>query len=126
MDHRAVPVEVLREFVRDQAELSSVRQLAAEIGLGRTTLHSFVTGETTPHPRVRRLIALWYLQKMEQSSGSDAVKPYAAALEILLADLPAERRSSAKQELVELLTQTHSAEGRAAPRWLEWLRKDTR
>jgi hypothetical protein len=123
MDHRSVPVEVLREFVRDQAELSSVRQVAAEIGLGRTTLHSFVTGESTPHPRVRRLIALWYLQKTQNTSTADAMKPYAAALEILLGDIPTDRRGAAEHAVLELLAQTHTAEGGRGPHWLELLRR---
>lgn len=121
MDHRSVPLDVLRDFVRSQAELSSLRQVAAEIGLGRTTLHSFINGETNPHPRVRRLLGLWYLQKLEQAPDIDVARPYAAALEILLSEVPEDRRRAAQQSLLQLLAETH-AEGGAAPRWLELLR----
>lgn len=126
MDHRSVPVEVLREFVRDQSELSSVRQVAAEIGLGRTTLHSFLAGETTPHPRVRRLIALWYLQKVQETGELEAVRPYAAALEILLSHIPPERRRAAEQEVLDALAQTHAQSNTTPPRWLELLRSHAR
>lgn len=125
MDHRAVPLEVLRDFVRSQTELSSIRQVAAEVGLGRTTLHSFVNGETNPHPRVRRVLALWYLQELEQAPDIDVARPYVSALEILLADVPDEKKREAQQRLLEFLAQTHEAGG-AAPRWLELLRTQPR
>lgn len=125
MDHRAVPLEVLRDFVRSQAELSSIRQVAAEVGLGRTTLHTFINGETNPHPRVRRLLGLWYLQKLEQAPDIDVARPYVAALEILLSEVPEERRRAAQQSMLELLTETHSEAG-AAPRWLELLQTQPR
>jgi transcriptional regulator with XRE-family HTH domain len=125
MDHRAVPLEVLRDFVRSQTELSSIRQVAAEVGLGRTTLHSFVNGETNPHPRVRRVLALWYLQELEQAPDIDVARPYVSALEILLADVPEEKRREAQQSLLEFLEQTHEG-GEATPRWLELLRTQPR
>ncbi|MBW3572370.1 MAG: hypothetical protein KY467_14810 [Gemmatimonadetes bacterium] len=121
-----MPLEVLRDFVRSQTELSSIRQVAAEVGLGRTTLHNFVTGETRPHPRVRRLLALWYLQKLEQAPDMDVARPYAAALEILLSDVPEERRRAAQETVLELLAETHSDAGAGAPRWLELLRTHPR
>ncbi len=125
MDHRAVPLEVLRDFVRSQTELSSIRQVAAEVGLGRTTLHSFINGETNPHPRVRRVLALWYLQQLEQAPDIDVARPYVSALDILLADVPEEKRREAQQSLLEFLAQTHEG-GEAAPRWLELLRTQPR
>jgi hypothetical protein len=125
MDHRAVPLEVLRDFVRSQTELSSIRQVAAEVGLGRTTLNAFINAETNPHPRVRRVIALWYLQKLEQAPDIDVARPYVSALEILLADVPEDRKREAQQSLLELLGETHAAVGEA-PRWLELLRTQPR
>lgn len=125
MDHRAVPLEVLRDFVRSQTELSSIRQVAAEVGLGRTTLNAFINAETNPHPRVRRVLALWYLQKLEQAPDIDVARPYVSALAILLADVPDDRKSEAEQGLLDLLERTHAAAG-AAPRWLELLRTQPR
>lgn len=50
MDHRTVPLEVLREFARSYAELTSLRTVAEDAGVGRSTVHSFITTEkhTTP------------------------------------------------------------------------------
>lgn len=124
-DHRAVPLEVLRDFVRSQTELSSIRQVAAEVSLGRTTLHAFIYGHTTPHPRVRRVLALWYLQKLEQAPDIDVARPYVSAFDILLSDVPDDRRQDAQQSLLEVLAETHAAVG-AAPRWLELLQTQPR
>jgi hypothetical protein len=124
-DHRSVPLDVLRDFVRSQAELTSLRQVAAEVGLGRTTLHSFINGETTPHPRVRRMLGLWYLQKLDQAPDIDVARPYVSALDILLAEVPEDRRRAAQESMLDLLATSHSEAGEV-PRWLELLRTQPR
>jgi transcriptional regulator with XRE-family HTH domain len=121
-DHRAVRMEVLQDFVRTQAELSSIRQVAAEVGLGRTTIHAFVNGESNPHPRVRRTLALWYLQKSAEAPDIDVARPYAAALGILLAALPESDREAGTAVLLEALEALHAGAG-SYPRWLELLLK---
>ena len=121
-DYRNVPIEVLRDFTRTQTEISSIRAVADEVGLGRSTLHKFILGRTNPQPRVRRLLGLWYLQKVEQAHDIDIARPYAAALQILLSDIPQERRSTAEHEVLDALAQTHSQSGALQPRWLELLR----
>lgn len=101
MDHRAVPVETLREFARDRAELTSVRQVAAEVGLGRTTLHNFISEDTTPHPRVRRLLALWYLREKEKEQAGFSPETYTSALGVLFGDLPPQDRAQAMATLLQ-------------------------
>jgi hypothetical protein len=122
-DYRAVPVEAMRRFAQDQAELTSIRQVAAEIGLGRTTLHKFVVGETMPHPRVRRLLALWYLRRHGHAADDDAaVRPYAAALQILLGDVPEDARERATAEVLDVLERGYTVAGGEPPAWLDALR----
>jgi hypothetical protein len=120
-DHRAVPVEAMRRFAQDQAELTSIRQVAAEIGLGRTTLHKFVAGETMPHPRVRRLLALWYLRRHGQGADGESLRPYASALQILLGGVPDEVRARATDEVLDVLRRGYAAGGEPPP-WLDALR----
>lgn len=60
-EHRAVPLYLLREFYMDMVELTSLRDVASAAGIRRSTLRNFVAG-TIPHPRIRRLLALYYLQ----------------------------------------------------------------
>lgn len=53
-DPDAVPVDELRRYARQECKQRSRREIAAEIGLGRTTLHNFVTRETnraSPRPQ---------------------------------------------------------------------------
>lgn len=78
-DYRRVPVEDLRRFAQDETELTSIRHVAAEVGIGRTTLHKFVAGETMPHPRVRRLLAMWYLRRHGNADESEAIRPEESA-----------------------------------------------
>lgn len=121
-DYRAVPLDALREFARDQSERTSLRQVAATSGVGRTTLHKFLQGETTPHPRIRRLLALWYLR--ERSAVLDAVvlEAYSGALELLLGALPEESREGAWKDMLDLLNHVYQASGVPLPAGLAALR----
>lgn len=120
-DYRAIPIEVLRDFARSQAETSSIRSVADEVGLSHSALHKFILGRTNPQPRARRLLGLWYLQKVEQAHDIDVARPYAAALDILLSEIPLEQRPEAEQGVIEMLAKVHTPSGEPPPRWLELL-----
>jgi hypothetical protein len=120
-DYRTVPVEAIRRFAQDETELTSIRHVAAEVGLGRTTLHKFVAGETMPHPRVRRLLALWYLRRHDQAAEDETVRPYATALGILLACVPDEVRMGAAEDVLNVL-ERHAVTGGERPPWMDALR----
>jgi transcriptional regulator with XRE-family HTH domain len=125
MDHRAVPLDVLREFALDQSERSSLRQVAAAIGLGRTTLQKFINAETTPHPRVRRQVALWYLANRETSEFAAPAVGWThqrSALQLLVGDLPEEGRTRAADDLLDIIADVHTKSGVAVPEWVERLR----
>jgi hypothetical protein len=123
---RNIPLEVLREFVRTQSEETSIRQVAADIGLGRTTLHSFINAETTPHPRIRRKIALWYLDWLQSAPDMDLVRPYAAALDVLTEGMPERQREGAVEIVLDGLELGFCSDGDSPPRWVEVLRFATR
>jgi hypothetical protein len=119
-DHRLIPLEVLRDFARSQSEITSIRTCADELGLGRSTFHHFIIGKSTPHPRVRRVLGLWFLAKQDEAEDIDVVRPYVSALAILVATLPDGDREAARALLVESLAAIYA--GRAErPRWLELL-----
>jgi hypothetical protein len=119
---RDVPIEAVRELARDYAERSSLRHLAPEIGLGHSTLHNFLNG-AAPHPRVRRLLAIWYL-RATGAAGEDeeAIRPYVSALEILLGGVPDEARDRATAAVLDVLEQGYASSGAAPPGWLRTLR----
>jgi hypothetical protein len=122
MDYRAVPVEVLREFARYQAELSSIRLVAEDAGVGRSTLHKFINAGTMPHPRVRRLLALWYLQRLSGVEETALVRPYLSALGILVAEVPEPSRGPVTTGVLDAVERGYAAVGEETPRWIEALR----
>lgn len=122
MDHRAVPLEVLREFARSHAELGSIRLVAEDAGVGRSTLHKFITAGTTPHPRVRRLLALWYLRRVSGMDETELVRPYVAALEVLIADVPGRSRGCVASEVLDSVDRGYAVAAEEPPRWVRVLR----
>jgi hypothetical protein len=119
MNPRDVPIDDVRELARDRAEQSSLRHLAPEIGLGHSTLHNFLNG-AAPHPRVRRLLGMWYLRETGAAGGEEeSLRPYAAAVEVLLGGVPASARGRATADLLEVLDRGY---GSKKPSWLQALR----
>ncbi|HEX8394425.1 MAG TPA: hypothetical protein VF665_18915 [Longimicrobium sp.] len=117
---REVSLEALRELALDRAEQSSIRVLAAEIGLGPSTLHNFLSG-ATPHPRVRRKLAEWFVGEV----GAERAYPdqaYASALGILLSAVDPAVRDDAAADVLGLIERVHVQNGTAAPAWLRRLR----
>lgn len=123
VDQRTVPLEVLREFARSQAELTSIRLVAEDAGVGRSTLHKFITAGTMPHPRVRRLLALWYLRRLGGVDETELVRPYASALEVLVGDVPELTRARVTTDVLDRVDQGYSDAGEEAPRWTSALRR---
>jgi hypothetical protein len=121
MHPRDVPIEAVRELARDRAEQSSLRHLAPEIGLGHSTLHNFLNG-AAPHPRVRRLLGIWYLRQTGAAQADDeTVRPYASALDILLAGVPAAAREHATRDVLDVLERGYAPTGKT-PDWITALR----
>lgn len=114
-DYRAVSIDALREFARDESERTSLRQVAQAAGVGRTTLHKFIQEKTSPHPRVRRLLALWYLRERADVAERATADGYAGAMELLLAAFPEDVRTRAWWELMEAVERLHEAHGVPAP-----------
>ena len=122
MDHRAVPLEVVREFARTRTELSSIRLVAEDAGVGRSTLHKFIAAGTMPHPRVRRLLALWYLRRLEGVDEMELVRPFASALGILLGDVPGTSQERVRLSILDSIEEGCTAVGEEGPRWVAVLR----
>jgi hypothetical protein len=118
VDHRTIPIEVLRDFAMTQVELTSTRQAAVEAGIGRTTLHAFIWQTSKTHPRVRRRLALWYLDKIAIAADVDVVRPYAASLHVLLAEMAPEQRERAEPLVIAALQSGFDLGPVGRPRWL--------
>jgi hypothetical protein len=121
-DHRDVPLEVLREAVRSLAEASSLRAVAEDAGVGRSTVHTFASGRTIPHPRVRRRLSLWYLRRVDGLDELELLRPYVAALDVLLADATDPVREDVTLDLLRAMENRYSGAGLDAPRWVTIMR----
>ncbi|HYW13906.1 MAG TPA: hypothetical protein VE871_18225 [Longimicrobium sp.] len=115
-------MEVLREFVRSQAELSSIRHVAEDAGVGRSTVHKFITAGTTPHPRVRRLLSLWYLRRLSGVDELELVRPYVSALKVLFGDVPESSRGRAMLAVLDDVEHAYTSAEEETPPWVEVLR----
>ena len=121
-DYRTIPVEVLRDFARTRADTKSIRAAAEEAGVGRSTLHKFILGRTMPQPRVRRLLALWYLRTLSEAEFIDVIRPYLSAMGVLLSGVPQEQQDEGTADLAEALGAIYRARA-SLPPWLELLLK---
>lgn len=122
---RDVPIDAVRDLAREHAERSSLRQLAPEIGLGHSTLHNFLSG-AAPHPRVRRLLGLWYLRVTGGNPEELRLRPYVSAMDVLLADVHESARARARISLLECVSDhVYGASGGESPDWLAALRAHT-
>lgn len=120
---RDVPLDAIRELARDRAELASLRHVAPVIGLGHSTLHNFLTG-AAPHPRVRRLLGLWYLRETGAEGAEEvALRPYASSLDTLLGEMPESARAGTAGEVLDVLGRAYAASGAIYPAWLQALRE---
>lgn len=122
MDHRTVPLEVLREFVRSQAEMSSIRHVAEDAGVGRSTVHKFISAGTMPHPRVRRLLALWYLRRLSGFDELELIRPYASALDVLFGGVPESSRGRVMLTVLDYVDRAYAEAEEETPRWVTALR----
>jgi hypothetical protein len=122
-DYRTIPVEVLRDFARAQTETTSIRDVSDQIGVSHSALHKFVTGRTDPQPRTRRRIALWYLERIDTAHDLDVARPYAGALNTLLAGLPEAQRSGTETRVLADVAEGYADAGMPPPRWVELLTK---
>jgi len=112
----------VRDFARSQAELTSLRVVAEDAGVGRSTLHKFINAGTMPHPRIRRLLGLWYLRRLEGVDEVELVRPYTAALDILMGDMPERSRERVVVDVLDGLSRGFSTAGEEPPRWIQVLR----
>lgn len=123
-DHRAVPLDILREFVRSEAEILSVAHVAEDAGVGRSTVYKFMSdGTSCPQPRVRRLLARWYLRRRDGIDELELIRPYMRALDVLLVDVPETERPGVTMDVLVSIRKAVAAHGEEAPRWLDPLRK---
>lgn len=117
-----IPIDVLRDFVGEQAELHTLRVLSREWGRSAEALRKFAMGETKqPHARQLTLYGTKFLEL--HPSGYVREKPVdgkARALEQLKMVLPSGRENA--QQVVERVFDAAARHGDEAPEDVEKLR----
>jgi hypothetical protein len=108
-----IPLQVLRDFVRELAREHTYRELADRWGMGHEALRKFILGRTEqPHPRQREAYGACYLELhpagyVDQTRSNDAARPLPRLKRVLPPD-----RAQAMEVLDRIfgLAERHPAE----------------
>jgi hypothetical protein len=126
-DPQNIPVDVLKDFVREQIDACRLRPLAKAWGVGHETLRKFATGLTEqPHPRQLALYSSKFLElhpsgyvREKRVDGKPVALPQLKLL------LPADRERA--QEVLDRIfaLEERGADGvpEEAEKVREWMRK---
>lgn len=115
---RAIDVTKLRAAVQHKVDSTSLRSVAAEMGMSPSGLRSFLIGGD-PYSQTRQRLLAWYVKEAANHTyevvDTDAAH---AALEILVSHLPVAAREAVTATLrAELAAQTKSLRV-PLPKWL--------
>lgn len=117
---RAVDVEAMREWYREQVERGSIRQVAKLCGIGHSSLHNFLSG-ASPHPRIRSVLARYYLS---QGNDPDHAKPALDALMLLPPGIEGQERQRLHGVIMGVIEQAYRARGDEPARWIAQMQAD--
>lgn len=116
------PVERLRESVRSAVSARKLGPVAREIGLTPMAVKYFLNGGE-PRPSTRRKLEGWWVGEMGKRADELGGEAEAAAVAILLRDLPPGHRTAGAAGTVEYLEALYRAAGSVPPPWLRALRE---
>ncbi len=105
-----VPVDVLREAVRERVGATSLRRVEAETGVSYTSLRWLLAGSEPYSDNLAKLTS-WYFSVI---AGGGA----AEALSNLLAALPSQTRAEAAEEIRATVKMAFQKAGCPIPDWL--------
>ena len=114
----APPDDVLRAALRRAVAASSLRTVAEQVGLTHRGLQLYINGESRPREVTARKLRDWYVRE-GVSAGGVTAETARAAVDVLLADLPAAEKSRATSELLELVRQVYTRAKMNPPEWTE-------
>lgn len=111
-----VCIDRVRSYVQGRADFTSVRAIAAELGLGHTSLMKFLEG-SEPYAKNRRRLVEWWLREHQaqpvrgemsipkEVKGSGALPPERPAeyLDALVSELRGEARTEARLRITNAL-----------------------
>ena len=115
------PVGRIREAVRSAVAARKLGPVAAEIGVTPMAIKYFLNGGE-PRPSTRRKLEGWWVGEMSKHADQLGGEAEAAALALLLRDLPESQHSSGTSRTVAHLEELYRSAGSVPPPWLRALR----
>ncbi len=110
--------DVLRAALRRAIGASSLRAVAEQVGLTHRGLQLYVTGESRPREATARKLRDWYVREGVHAGGV-TMETVRAAVDVLLADLPAAERGRASSDLIEVVRQLYRRAKMDPPAWTQ-------
>jgi hypothetical protein len=105
-----VPIEVLREAVRERVAATSLRRVEAETGVSYTSLRWLLAGSEPYSDNLAKLTS-WYFSAVVSGNAAEA-------LSTLLAALPSQTRTEAAEAIRATVKKAFQKAGCPVPEWL--------
>ena len=114
-----VPLNILRNALRQRVAETSLRATATEVGLSWKGIGNIING-TDPQPRTIRKLTDWYVRRgaLSEEPSAETVQ---AALAVLTRGLPLGVQAKAVTMVIEGLHSTLDEDGLPVPEWLRRL-----
>jgi hypothetical protein len=114
-------ITTVRRYANARANVSSVRQLALQIGMKHTSVDKFLRG-SSPYARNRILLCEWFLREHKRHPVSELMdvplaEP-AAHLDALLCELRGDAEAETRLRITTALAQGYRRMGLSPPEWL--------
>lgn len=113
----AIPVEVLREALRQRVEETSLRVAADEVGMSFKGVGKFLAG-TDPYSATIRKLTDWYLRRTVSQGEAPTLKTVQAALAVLVQHLPPAVQEDAIRRMLAALRAVGEERGVEGPGWI--------
>jgi hypothetical protein len=119
----SVPVDRLRDAVREASARTSYNVVADQIGMSRPWVKNFLGG-TKPHQSTLRKLNLWYVRYQSEAGPEemDAVTGE-ALVGLILTRVPEAERERARADFYGWMVRTHRSAGVGEPPWVREVRE---
>ncbi|HEX6748945.1 MAG TPA: hypothetical protein VF092_16730 [Longimicrobium sp.] len=123
---RDAEIELLREALRRRVELTSVRQVAAEVKMSHGGVYNLVTGNVVPYGKTLAKLRAWYVEQSARGGSGLTVDAARFLVDQMLGAVPAYLRPAAGVEMLDKLEGIYEQCGVPRPAWVEVLRRQLR